>query len=101
MDALKQIYWLRLALGILAGFLCSGYNLVMDEISNINFNFNTFITGVSIAIATYLGSYYLIKFRYAQKIENQQKLVTMGIGIYLLAWIVTWILLYTFIAELL
>jgi len=100
MDALKKIYWLRLALGVTAGLLCSGYNALMGEISNINFEFNTFITGISIAIATYLGSYYLIKFKYFKKVENQQKLITMGIGVYFLAWLVTWVLLYTLIAEL-
>jgi hypothetical protein len=99
METLKQIYWLRLALGVVAGIICTGYNAISGEIVTVDPNFNTFITGISLAIAIYLGSYYLIKARYFQKVENQQKLITMGIGVYFLAWIVTWVLLYTIIAT--
>jgi len=98
MKPLETIYWLRLALGITAALICVAYGLATGTISSIDFTTNTFLTGISFALIVYMISYYIIKFRFMNKVEKTQKLITTGIGIYFLAWIVLWILMYTIIA---
>jgi len=56
------------------------------------------MNGLSIALITYIVSYYIIKRKFMLKVEKPQKLLTMGIGVYFLAWLLFWILLYTLIA---
>lgn len=99
MKTLGIIYWLRFALGVITAFVCAGYGLATDTIRNVNFEFNTFMNGLSIALVTYIISYYVIKFKFSQKVEKSQKLMTMGIGIYFISWIFFWVLLYTIIAA--
>ncbi len=100
MKHLQIVYWLRLGLGIVAALLCIGYGIATDTITNdlTKITFNTFMNGMSIALVTYLVSYYIIKRKFTLTVEKPKKLVTMGIGIYFLAWLVFWILLYTLIA---
>ena len=95
MKTLVVIYWLRLILGIVAALICTGYGLLTGTISSQNFHFNLFLNGLSLGIIFYILSYYLIRFRFAQKIEEQQKLFTTGIGMYIISWFVFWTLLYT------
>jgi len=59
------------------------------------------MTCISLALVTYLISYYIIKLKFINKVEKPQKLVTTGIGIYFISWIVFWSLLYTLIVSLL
>ena len=99
MKPLKTIYWLRLALGIVAALVCIGFGLTTGVISSTEFSFNVFMNGVSIAILLYLLSYYIIKWRFMHEVEKSSKLMTTGIGIYLLSWIVLWVLLYTLLAA--
>jgi len=57
------------------------------------------MNGLSLAIITYILSYYIIiKRKFMLKVEKPQKTFTTGIGIYFIAWLVFWILLYTTIA---
>ena len=98
MKPLETIYWLRLALGVTAALICVAYGLATGTISSIDFTSNTFLTGISFALIVYMLSYYIIKFRFINKVEKTRKLITTGIGIYFLAWIVFWILMYTIIA---
>jgi flagellar biosynthesis protein FliR len=95
-----KIYYLRIALGIVAAFLCAGYGIATGLISNTVFSINTFMNSISIALVVYLISYYLIKRRFSLELEKekQTKLVTMGVGIYFITWLVFWVLLYTLIA---
>ena len=101
MKTLEFIYWLKFALGITAAFICIGYGLATHSISTdpSMFTLNTLINGVSIALVTYLVSYYIIKSRFSVKVEKPQKLLTTGIGVYFISWIVFWVLLYTIIAT--
>jgi hypothetical protein len=95
---LEKVYWLRLALGAIAGLLCICYGVATSSISNTAFSSNVVFNGASIAILTYLVSYYAIKAKFKTGVAKPQKLVTTGIGVYLLSWLVFWILLYTIIA---
>jgi len=98
MKPLQALYWLRLGLGVIAAFICIGYGLATGTIRNSMFTFSTLMNGMTIALVTYLISYYIIKGKFMLKVEKPQKLMTMGIGIYFLAWLVFWILLYSIIA---
>lgn len=105
MKPLKLIYWLRLGLGIVAALICVGFGLATGAIPNVNqtgdfpMDVSVFMNGLSIAILFYLLSYYVIKLRFANRVEKPSKLMTTGIGIYLLSWIVLWVLLYTFLSA--
>jgi hypothetical protein len=95
MSILQRIYGLRIILGILAAVLSSGYLSVMGGITKESPPLATFTNSLSLAIIVYVLSYYLIKNRYGLKIEKTRKLLTTGIGIYFISWIVFWSLLYT------
>lgn len=98
MKPLETVYWLRFGFGILAALICVGYGVGTNTISSTNFVFSMFLNGMSLAIIVYLVSYYYIKSKFKLRVEKPQKLFTAGIGIYFLAWIVLWALLYTIIA---
>jgi hypothetical protein len=56
------------------------------------------MNSMSLAILTYLGSYFVIKRRFLTRVEKTTKLFTTGIGIYFISWIVFWVLIYTALA---
>jgi len=58
-----------------------------------------FMNSLSLAIILYLITYYLIKRKFMMNVEKKQKLFSTGIGIYFIAWLVFWILLYTLLAT--
>ena len=61
---------------------------------------SSFFNCASIALLVYIGSYYVLKSRFSTKVAKPQKILTAGIGIYLLTWIVVFALLYTMAAAL-
>ncbi len=90
MGILTRIYWMRFLLGIFAGFICTLYNVfVYPE------DIFSFMTGITFALLIYLLSYYVFKSAYFTKVEKPSKLVTTGIGIYFITWIVCWTLFWT------
>lgn len=97
MKPLEKVYWLRLVLGIVAALACAGYVIAAHEIPQASgpFSMSTFFNSASIAIIIYLLSYYVVKFKFQSVVKKPQKLITTGIGVYLLSWIVFWALLYT------
>lgn len=58
----------------------------------------SFFNSASIAILVYIVSYYVLKSRFGTKVSKPQKILTTGIGIYILAWLVIWALAYTLVA---
>jgi hypothetical protein len=99
MKTLEFIYWLKFALGITAALICTSYGLATGTIVKEGFTYTTLLNGLSIALAIYLISYYIIKSKFSLKVEKPQKLLTTGIGIYFISWIVFWVLLYTIVAA--
>jgi len=107
MTLLQKIYLLRIALGITAAFICAGFGMATEIISNSSepffsttkFPLTAFFNSMSIAIIVYIISYYIfIKPKFMLSVDKPQKLFTTGIGIYFISWLVFWILLYTIIA---
>lgn len=90
-----QLYWLRVALGIIAGAITAvlaGFGVIGDQ-ADISVLFNC----VSIALIVYFLSYYALKAFYKNKIEKQSKILSTGIGMYFFAWIAFFVLFYTLI----
>jgi len=104
MKTLETIYWLRLALGVTSALICAGYGIAAGRIPSIDpaggfpVDYSFLMTSISVALVIYLISYYIIKSKFLLKVEKPQKLLTTGIGIYFLSWLVLWVLLYTLTA---
>jgi hypothetical protein len=84
------IYWSRVALGIIAGAISA----VLASMQNA-LEINTFLNGITIALAIYLLTYYLFKAKFRNQVEKQSKIMTMGIFMYFIAWAVFFILFYS------
>ncbi len=97
---LEKVYWLRLALGVFAAVLCTIYGVATGSITSVisDFRITTFFNSTSLALITYMISYYIIKAKFSAQVKKPQKLVTTGIGVYLLSWLVFWVLFYTVLA---
>jgi len=53
------------------------------------------INGITIALAVYLITYYILKWRFATKVEKQTKILTMGVFVYFLAFTFCFVLFVT------
>jgi hypothetical protein len=87
---LEVIYWIRVALSILAAAISA----VVATLQNAT-DLYTFVNGVTIALLIYLLSYYALKGKFMNKVEKQSKIMTMGIFIYFIAWALFFILFYS------
>ncbi|MCJ7721332.1 PKD domain-containing protein [Candidatus Bathyarchaeota archaeon] len=87
MKTLNIIYCSRIGFGILAALLAA---VVVDLKVG-----TPLINGISVALAVYLVTYYVIKWRFMNKVDKPTKLFTMGIGVYFLTFILCWVLFIT------
>jgi hypothetical protein len=87
---LVQIYWIRLALSIVAATVGAVLATMQNEA-----DLYTFVNGVTIALLIYLLSYYALKAKFMNKVEKQSKILSMGIFMYFMAWAVFFILFYS------
>ncbi|MBN1244330.1 hypothetical protein JXA31_01900 [Candidatus Bathyarchaeota archaeon] len=90
MKPLVTIYWIRVALSIVAAAI-SAIVATMQNATDLY----TFLNGITIALLIYLLSYYVLKAKFMNKVEKQSKIMTMGIFIYFIAWAVFFILFYS------
>jgi hypothetical protein len=97
-EVLAKIYWIRVALGALAGLVSTSAILLFQTLSpsvsllTLISSFNTLLNGITITLLIYLISYYVLKAKYTSKIEKQSKIMTMGIFIYFFTWLIVWVL---------
>jgi PKD repeat protein len=87
LKTLNVIYISRIVFGILAAIVAA---LVVPL--NIG---DPLLNGITIGLAVYLISYYLLKWRFMNKVDQPTKILTMGIGAYFLTFIMFWVLLIT------
>ncbi|MCJ7614128.1 PKD domain-containing protein [Candidatus Bathyarchaeota archaeon] len=87
MKTLNVIYWSRVGFGILAA-------LVATLLVNLKMG-NPLMNGITIGLAVYLITYYVVKWKFTSKVEQPTKLLTMGIGAYFLTFILCWVLFIT------
>ena len=97
MQVLTKIYWIRVALGAVAGLISAGAVFLFESLTpsttivKLISSINTLLNGITIALLVYLISYYVLKARYASKIEKQSKIMSMGIFIYFFTWLIFWV----------
>ena len=87
MKTLNIIYIIRIGLGVLAALLAT---LVVDLKVG-----DPLINGITVALAVYILTYYLLKMQFSKKVEKESKILTMGIGIYFFVFVFSWVLLTT------
>lgn len=87
LKTLNVIYCIRIGLGALAALIAA---LVVDLKVG-----NPLINGITVALAVYLLTYYLLKMVFANKVEKPTKILTMGIGIYFIIFVFCWVLFTT------
>lgn len=87
MKTLNVIYCIRIGLGILAALIAT---LLVDLKAG-----NPIINGITVALAVYLVTYYLLKMQFTDKVEKPSKILTMGIGIYFIIFAFCWVLFTT------
>ena len=94
---LTKIYWLRVALGGVAGLLSAAIPLAIQSSGGVSLltqitQTNTLLNGITMALAIYLISYYILKAKFSSKVEKPTKIMTMGIFIYFFTWLIVWVL---------
>jgi len=97
-EVLTKIYWIRVATGALAGLVSAAVVFLFQSLTPSTTivktigSINTLLNGITIALLFYLISYYVLKAKYATKIEKQSKIMSMGIFIYFFTWLIIWVL---------
>ncbi len=98
MEVLAKIYWIRVALGAIAGILCTSVVLLFQSLDPstsmlaLISSTNTLLNGITISLFVYIISYYLLKSKFSAQVEKQSKIMSMGIFIYFFTWLVVWVL---------
>ena len=87
MKTLNVIYICRVGLAVLAALIAT---LVVDLKVG-----DPLINGISIGLAVYLVTYYLLKGYFMNKVDSPTKILTMGIGAYFLTFLLSWTLFTT------
>ena len=87
MKTLNVIYICRVGIAILAA-------LVASFVVNLKVG-APLINGISISLAIYILTYYVLKYFFMNKVEKQTKIFTMGIGGYFLTFLLCWVLFIT------
>jgi VIT1/CCC1 family predicted Fe2+/Mn2+ transporter len=92
----ESLYWIRASLGVVIGALTAlyGYAVGVPKSSN---DLNNLFLGLSFALLFFIMTYYALKLVYIDKFKKTSKIITTGIGIYFILWIVTWVLVHTLI----
>jgi len=87
LKVLNVIYCSRVGFGILAALVAA---LLVDLKAG-----DPLINGITVGLAVYIITYYLLKLRFMSKVEKPTKILTMGIGAYFLVFIMCWVLFIT------
>ena len=94
MTPVVQLYWLRVALGIVAGAITCGFSCFILDIAN---DMTTLVNSITVALLIYFVTYYIFRGFYKNKIEKQSKILSTAIGMYFFAWLSFFVLFYTVI----
>ena len=96
MNAIKTIYWLRVALGITAGIICAVVSKLLGSTIGID-GTSTILYSVTLVLLIYILSLRLLKTKFQNKVETPSKITMTGIGMYFISWLTFYILAYTII----
>jgi PKD repeat protein len=87
LKTLNVIYCMRIGFGALAA-------LIAALVVNLKVG-APLMNGVTVGLAVYLVSFYILKWLFMNKVEKPTKILTMGIGAYALTFIFCWVLFVT------
>jgi hypothetical protein len=93
MTPVVQLYWIRVALGIIAGAVSAAIAALFGNINDSTWLVNS----ITMALIIYFITYYALKAVYNGKIEKVSKILSTGIGMYFFTWITFFVLFYTII----
>ncbi len=90
MTPIVQLYWIRVALGVVAGIISAALALYLplNDLSSL-------IDAFTIALLVYLVSYYPLKAIYSKKILQQSKVLSTAVLMYFFAWLPFFVLFFT------
>jgi hypothetical protein len=96
-NTLTKIYWIRVALGAVAGLISTSVSLISQSMTGkpileLVSDTSTLLNGIVIALLFYLISFYVMKAKYSSQVEKPSKIMSMGIFIYFFTWLVVWVL---------
>jgi len=89
----ESLYWIRASLGVVIGALSALYDYAMGL--SLEKDIGVFFTGLAFALMFFILTYYVLKLYYFDKFKKKSKVISTGIGIYFLFWIVVWIFVNT------
>jgi len=87
LKTLNVIYCMRIGFGALAA-------LIAALVVNLKVG-APIMNGVTVGLAVFLVSYYVLKWLFMNKVEKPTKILTMGIGAYALTFVFCWVLFIT------
>ena len=90
MTPVVQLYWIRVALGIVAGALSAAFALYLP----LN-DLSTLVDSFTVALLVYLVSYYPLRAVFTNKIDKPSKILSTGIIMYFFAWLPCYVLFFT------
>jgi hypothetical protein len=96
MNAIKTIYWLRVALGITSGAICAAVSRLLETKIGLD-GTSTILYSITLTLLIYIVSLRLLKAKFQNKVETPSKITMTGIGIYFIASLAFYILFYTLI----
>ncbi len=91
MTPIVKLYWLRVVLGAVAGLISGILATWVYPASD----YTPLLNSITVALALYVVTYYLIKGKLKNKIEQQSKILSTAIGMYFFTWITCFVLFYT------
>jgi zinc transporter ZupT len=91
MTPIVKLYWLRVLLGAIAGVVSA----VMATWVYPASDYTPLLNSITVALALYVVTYYLLKGKLKDKIEQQSKILSTAIGMYFFTWITLFVLSYT------
>ena len=90
MSPIVQLYWIRVALGVVAAAISAVLALYMSLT-----DLSTLVDSVTIALLVYLASYYPLKAVFKSRIEKQSKILSTAIIMYFFTWLPFFVLFFT------
>jgi len=87
LKTLNVIYICRVGIAVLAALLAS---FVVDLKVG-----DPLLSGISVSLAVYILTYYVLKYFFMNKVDKPTKIFTMGVGAYFLTFLLCWVLLIT------
>jgi len=91
MTPIVKLYWLRVLLGAIAGVVSAILATWVYAASD----YTPLLNSITVALALYVVTYYLVKGKLKDKIEQQSKILSTAIGMYFFTWITIFVLSYT------